>query len=403
MKIVSIPIDQLKPWPNNPRKFTDAAISKVAASLDRYGLRQPIVIDENKFLVVGHLRLEAAKLLKWTEIECHVMDLPAQLAAEYRIADNKLHELAKWDQELLATELDSLINPEFLIELCDLDASFREKEKTSNILPKKVISNSHNISAGDIIELGHHRVICGDARDPEILKRLMGGGTARLMVTDPPYGINYDPEWREGADLGKAGRSIGKVQNDHIADWSDVFKLWDAQIIYCWHAAVKSSTVQNSLEQLGYKTISQIIWAKQHFVLSRGDYHWQHEPCWYMAKGQHDWQGERDQSTIWEISNHNNFGGSDEETFGHGTQKPLECMARPIRNNSKHGDVVLDPFLGSGTTLVAAQGLGRRCFGTELSGDYCSMIVDRFNAAIKFTEGAKPEIRINGAPLCLSV
>jgi DNA modification methylase len=205
------------------------------------------------------------------------------------------------------------------------------------------------------------------------------------MVTDPPYGVEYDPSWRDGADLGVGERSRGKVQNDDIVDWTDAYTLFEGDVVYVWHAGKFTHIVAKNLEDCGFDIVSQIIWAKQHFALSRGDYHWQHEPCWYGArKGKkHHWRGARDQSTVWEIKNNNSFGNSNkEETWGHGTQKPVECMQKPIENNSLANDYVYDPFGGSGTTLIACEKTGRRCLMMELDEKYCDIIIRRWQ---KFT------------------
>lgn len=213
------------------------------------------------------------------------------------------------------------------------------------------------------------------------LKSSWGGGIANLMVTDPPYGVKYDPSWREGCDLGVGKRSKGKVLNDDKADWTETWRLFGGNIAYVWHGGLHTSTVENSLVTAGFQMRAQIIWAKQHFVLSRGDYHWMHEPCWYAvrkgAKGK--WTGDRKQSTVWQIKNNNSFGNSEkEETVGHGTQKPVECMRLPIQNNSEKGEIVYDPFLGSGTTLIAAEKMERICYGMELSPEYVDIIVKRW-------------------------
>ena len=203
------------------------------------------------------------------------------------------------------------------------------------------------------------------------------------MITDPPYGVDYDPEWRDESDLVVGERSKGKVKNDDRVDWTDAYSLFTGDVVYIWHAGRYAERIAKNLIDCGFEIVSQIIWAKQHFAISRGNYHWQHEPCWYaVRKGKnHRWQGSRDQSTLWEIKNNNAFGNSNpEEKFGHGTQKPIECMARPIRNNSEKGDIVYDPFLGSGTSLIAAEQLGRICYGLELEPKYCDMIIARYCA-----------------------
>lgn len=202
------------------------------------------------------------------------------------------------------------------------------------------------------------------------------------MVTDPPYGVEYDPEWREGADLGVGKRSKGKVENDDRVDWTEAYCLFPGDIAYVWHAGVFTGDVAVNLINIDFQIRAQIIWSKQHFVLSRGAYHWKHEPCWYaVRKGKKSfWCGDRTQSTVWDIANNNSFGNSKkEETWGHGTQKPVECMARPIRNHGDKNDSVYDPFLGSGTTLIAAEQLGRKCFGIEISPSYCDVILTRWS------------------------
>jgi DNA modification methylase len=198
------------------------------------------------------------------------------------------------------------------------------------------------------------------------------------MITDPPYGVDYDPGWRnEAAEKGLIGygaRREGKVENDDRASWLDAWKLFPGSVVYCWHAGVHATQVATDLEAAGFEIRSQIIWAKNNFAISRGHYHWKHEPCWYaVRKGSTaSWIGDRSQTTLWEIDQ-----STDGQKTDHGTQKPLECMARPIRNHE--GDVY-DPFLGSGTTLIAAHRAGRRCFGMEIDPRYLDVILKRYEA-----------------------
>lgn len=199
-------------------------------------------------------------------------------------------------------------------------------------------------------------------------------------------------------DLGLGERSKGMVQNDDRADWSEAWSLFPGDVVYCWHGALHAETVAKSLVDSGFMIRSQIIWAKQHFVISRGDYHWQHEPCWYAVKKNRKghWSGDRKQSTIWTIDN-SNFGSKTkgsklEEKTGHGTQKPVECMKRPIENNSSPGQVVYDPFLGSGTTVIAAEVSGRTCFGMELSSGYVDAIIRRW----QIVSGEKAKLEGDG-------
>jgi DNA modification methylase len=199
------------------------------------------------------------------------------------------------------------------------------------------------------------------------------------MVTDPPYGVDYDPEWREHAGLGRQ-RQTGVVPNDDRVDWTPAYRLFGGDVAYVWHAGVHAGEVAAGLEAAGFRIRAQIIWAKQHFALSRGDYHWQHEPAWYAVREgkTSNWSGNRTQSTLWQVANLNPFGGSQEEATGHGTQKPVDLMRRPILNNSVRGDTVYDPFLGSGTTLIAAAGTNRICRGLEIDPSYVDVIVRRW-------------------------
>ncbi len=210
------------------------------------------------------------------------------------------------------------------------------------------------------------------------MQRLLGEIKPNLMVTDPPYGVNYDPAWRHRAGVNRSGRT-GKVQNDERADWEAAWSLFPGNVTYVWHSALHATTVAESLMRNGFALRAQIIWAKERLVMGRGDYHWQHEPCWYAVRNKGNWSGDRKQTTLWAIAS----GGQDSET-AHGTQKPVECMRRPIINNSDHGQAVYDPFLGSGTTLIAAETTGRACLAVELSPVYVDLAVRRWQA---FTGG----------------
>ncbi len=236
---------------------------------------------------------------------------------------------------------------------------------------------------GDVWLLGDHRIACGDSTDSATVRSLLGGDRPHLMVTDPPYGVKYDPSWREAIpSTWTAPRSLGVVHNDARIDWSAAWRLFPGEIAYVWHAGVFASQVQDSLETSGFAIRCQIIWVKQHFVFGRGDYHWQHEPCWYAvrkgAKG--TWAGDRKQTTTWYIQNASAMGGdrSTNPASGHGTQKPIECMRRPIENNSRPGDYVYEPFSGSGTTIIAAEMTQRRCLAIELNPLYVYVAISRW-------------------------
>lgn len=378
----------IKEAPYNPREISEHALSGLQKSLERFGYCEPIVWNEQTgHIVGGHQRYKVLVSQGVKDVDVVKVSLSENEEKALNLTLNNTDIQGDWDY----IKLDGLIQelkdfPEFeslnLPALEDLASSIKIKEEVpedDNPIEENKVPERAKL--GDVWILGKHKFFCGDSGDESVVKNLLGGQSPILCVTDPPYGVNYDPEWRENADKNVGKRSKGKVKNDDKFDWREVYQLWDAQIIYCWHAGVFSREVADSLVAANYQIVSQIIWVKQHFALSRGDYHWQHEPCWYaVRKGKpHNWQGARDQSTTWEIQNNNPFGNSEtEEKWGHGTQKPIECMARPIINNSKEGDLVVDPFLGSGTTLIACEKLGRVCYGAELEPKYCDIIISRW-------------------------
>lgn len=249
-------------------------------------------------------------------------------------------------------------------------------------------------ASGQLWQIGRHSLFCGDALDPASWTECPRDLGPTLLVTDPPYGVNYDPSWRRSAHC--AVRATGDVANDDRADWGEVFELSGAEVAYVWHGGLHSDEVKHALEATGFEIRYQIIWVKQHFAISRGNYHWQHEPCWYAVKTgcNADFTDDRCQTTIWAIRNLNAFGRSkNEERTSHSTQKPLECMARPIRNHNHK--IVVDPFLGSGTTLEAAEGLGRTCYGIEMDPGYVGIALDRLSRVI----GQEPVLRSSSPPV----
>jgi len=209
------------------------------------------------------------------------------------------------------------------------------------------------------------------------------------MVTDPPYGVEYDPSWRDehnttpgpNKTFTAANRARGKVENDDRVDWAEAYSQFPGSVAYVWHAGVFAGEVAVGLASAAFQIRAQIIWKKQHFVFGRGSYHWGHEPCWYaVRKGANaNWHGDRKQSTVWEVQNLNPMGGNkDEQATGHGTQKPCELMRRPIANHTVTGDAVYDPFLGSGTTLIACEQTDRICIGIDIDPKYVDVIVRRW-------------------------
>jgi DNA modification methylase len=229
---------------------------------------------------------------------------------------------------------------------------------------------------------GRHRLLCGDSTVAGDVGKVLGSVKPHLMVTDPPYGVDYDPAWRADANKWKGSKvkigakAMGRVSNDHVANWTKAWELFPGDVAYVWHGGLRSVEQAQGLEQAGFVIRSQSIWDKTRLVISRGDYHWQHEACWYaVRKGKRGhWNGSRTESTVWAIQK------SQASETGHGTQKPVECMKRPIENNSSIGQAIYEPFCGSGTTIMAAEITGRTCHAIELMGEYVDVAVQRWQA-----------------------
>ena len=381
--VETIPISRLFCSPTNPRK-NDAAIPHVAASLRRFGWQQPIVARRTGEVIAGNTRLKAAQGIGMTEVPVWWFDGDDLAAVAFSIADNRTHEFAQWDDAELAKLLEQLKKEDSLDGVGytedDLDALIQqlraeEEPDLDDDGPTEPPAVAMS-RPGDLWILGSHRLLCGDSTVPASVSRLLGSATPFLMVTDPPYGVSYDPEWREESGLNESN-NVGKVRNDDRVDWTDAYRLFPGTVAYVWHAGKFAADLVVNLRDADFEVRSQIIWRKPSLVISRGHYHWQHEPCWYAVRsGQSSkWCGDRSQSTVWDISNR-----LDDHTE-HSTQKPVECMARPVRNHGGLRDDVYDPFLGSGTTLIACEQLGRRCFGLELDPRYCDVIVERWQKA----------------------
>ena len=368
---------ELHPNPANPR-LNDAAVGPVADSLRRFGWQQPIVARRTGEVVAGHTRLLAAKQLGMDSVPVFRFEGSDLDAVAFGIADNRTASFAAWDEPALAKLLaqlqaeDSLAAVGFTEEEVAVLLRAQEEEVDDDDGPGELPENPVT-QPGDLWLLGDHRLLCGDSTDAANMAHLLAGEQPRLMVTDPPYGVEYDPSWRNEAGVSSTTRT-GKVANDDRVDWTAVWKLFPGAVCYVWHAGRHCGEVAANLHEAGFDIRAQIIWAKSRFALSRGNYHWQHEPCWYaVRKGNKAyWVGDRKQSTVWDIAV-----TDDGDKTRHGTQKPLECMARPMRNHDAR--VVLDPFLGSGSTLVAAHKLGRQCLGMELDPRYVDVAIERWH------------------------
>jgi DNA modification methylase len=386
MKLETVGIETLSPDPANVRKHGQRNMDAIKASLRRFGQQKPIVVDAKGIVLAGNGTLAAARELGWREIQIVRTELTGSQATAFGIADNRSAELAEWDEKL-ADVLASLKAEDFPLEdigfdLDELEALKPEIKSDADSEPQidkaEELREKWGVEIGQVWELGEHRITCGDSTSAEVVKRLLGDEKPHLMVTDPPYGVEYDANWRneamraDGSQIG--GRAIGKVLNDDKADWREAWALFPGDVAYVWHAGVMAGSVSESLVAIDFVIRSQIIWAKQVFAIGRGDYHWQHEPCWYAVRkgATGHYNGDRTQSTLWEIDK------PQKSETGHSTQKPIECMERPIRNNSKPGELVYEPFSGSGTTIIACERTGRKCRAIELNPAYVAVAIQRW-------------------------
>jgi DNA modification methylase len=371
----------LIPYARNARTHSDAQVAQIAASIREFGFTNPVLTDGENGIIAGHGRVLAARKLGLAKVP--VIELahltPAQRRA-YVLADNRLALNAGWDADLLRLELAELQDLGFDLGLTGFDedeiAGFLADPTTGLTDPDDIpaLPETPVSRPGDVWILGRHRLACGDCTDPAVVAAVLAGVRPHLMVTDPPYGVAYDPEWRNRAGVSTTRRT-GKVENDDRADWREAWALFPGDVAYVWHGALHATTVAESLTACGFDIRAQIIWAKDRLVLGRGHYHWQHEPAWYAVRGQGHWSGDRKQTTLWQIA-----GRSEDAETTHGTQKPVECMRRPIENNSSPGQAIYEPFSGSGTTLIAAEMTGRACHAIELSPAYADVAVARWEA-----------------------
>jgi DNA modification methylase len=380
------PLENLIPYARNARTHSEAQVAQIAASIKEFGWTNPVLVDGDNGVIAGHGRLLASRKLGMVEVPViELAGLSDAAKRAYILADNKLALNAGWDEAMLGLEVGELsaLGVDLTLagfsdrELQALGANqnpgLTDPDETP-ALPAEPVT-----TLGDVWVLGRHRLICGDCTDPAIAAEVLDGVAPHLMVTDPPYGVSYRPEWRNEVvrndGIKVAARATGEVLNDDRADWREAWALFPGDVAYVWHGALHAATVAQSLETSGFPIRAQIIWDKTRLVIGRGDYHWQHEPAWYaVRKGKTGhWAGDRKQTTVWGISHLKS------ET-GHGTQKPVECMKRPIENNSSPGQAVYEPFSGSGTTIIAAEMTGRACFAVELAPAYVDVAVQRWQA-----------------------
>ena len=383
MKLETVAIDSLSLDPANLRKHSQRNLDAIGASLRRFGQQKPIVVNAQNVVLAGNGTLTAARAIGWKEINIVRSELVGTQATAFGIADNRSAELADWDEKL-GEVLEALKAEDFPLEEIGFNADdlaeLAGEPEPSDADAEPQIDKAEELRAkwgvelGQVWQLGEHRIICGDSTSAQVVANLLGEEKPHLMVTDPPYGVEYDASWRQAVGVAGAGAAIGKVLNDDRADWTDAWNLFDGDVCYVWHADKFSPVVARSLEAGKMEMRALIIWAKSQHTFGRGDYHSQHEPCWYaVRKGRTGhYNGDRTQSTLWEIDK------PKKSETGHSTQKPVECMERPIRNNSKPGDLVYEPFSGSGTTIIACERTGRKCRAIELNPAYVAVAIQRW-------------------------
>ena len=368
------------PYARNARTHSDEQVAQIAASIREWGWTTPVLVDDAGGIIAGHGRVMAARKLGIAEVPVMVATgwTEAQKRA-YVLADNQLALNAGWDAEMLKVELTDLEGAGFdlgLIGFSEDELAKLTADKTEGLTdPDDIPEAPANAVTvlGDTWVLGKHRIRCGDSTSADDVGALLAGVSPHLMVTDPPYGVEYDADWRNKAMRADA-RAVGKVLNDDKADWREAWELFPGDVAYVWHASNMAHVVAESLMACGLNIRAQIIWAKSQFVIGRGDYHSQHEPCWYAVRkgktGHYD--GGRKQSTLWQIEK------PKKSETGHSTQKPVECMKRPIENNSSPGQAVYEPFSGSGTTIIAGEMTGRCVYAMELNPPYVDVAIKRW-------------------------
>lgn len=378
IKIVYKSVDELIPYVNNPRDNKNA-VDAVASSIKNFGFKVPIVIDKENEIVTGHTRLLAAKKLGMDQVPVIVADdLSEAEVKAFRLADNKVSELADWDWSLLEVELENLedLDLEFDMEEFGFDLISDNGEYTDVIEDEfnDEIPEQRRTKSGNVWILGKHRLMCGNSLDPEDVNRLMQEDRADLLLTDPPYNIDY-----QGATEEKL-----TIQNDSMGDkefrefLSNAFRCADNVMkpgasFYIWHAESEGYNFRGSLRDIGWQVRQCIIWNKSQMTLGRQDYQWKHEPCLYgwTEGGSHSWYSDRKQTTVLNFDKPSRNGE-------HPTMKPVELFAYLIENSSKKGDAVLDLFGGSGTTLICCEQLDRRAYIMELDERYCDVIINRW-------------------------
>lgn len=379
-------VENLSKYRSNSRTHSDEQVNQVVASINEFGFTNPLLIDEHNTIIAGHCRFDAAKRIGLTDVPCIVLDgLSDAQKRAYVIADNKLALNAGWDLDILRKEFELLRDSDFDLELTGFGL-----DELCEILPDdapEVFCDEDDVpdapaepitKIGDVWLLGEHRLMCGDSTSVDAVDKLLNGQQPNTMITDPPYGVKYEADWRAKAKGSKKTEreENSNIRNDNQADWYDAYVLFTGNVAYVWHASAFTDVVMDGLRRAAFDIKQQIIWNKNVHALSRSDYHWKHEPCWYAVKkgGERNWKGGRTQMTVWDVQSV----VCEKDKTAHPTQKPVDLFIRSINHHTNPAEYVYDPFAGSGTLMVACEKTKRRALMMELDPKYCDVIIKRY-------------------------
>lgn len=391
MDIVLKPIDDLKGYDKNARLHSKDQIQEIAQSIKNFGFNDPIEIGEDNVIISGHARLAAAQSLGLKEVPTIIhkhMDETHRKA--YILAANRIAMSSTWDSKLLSEEMLDLHQNEFDLRLTGFTGEEINEILNHEILEDGLVDEDEVegiqeetiTKEGDIWLLGDHRLMCGSSTVATDVEKLFNGQYANMMITDPPYGVNYEADWRANAKGRKKTEreETSNLMNDDEADWYDAYALFSGSVAYVWHASAFTDVVMDGLRRAGFEIKQQIIWNKNVHALSRSDYHWKHEPCWYAVKkgADRNWLGGRTQMTVWDVASVM----SEKDKTAHPMQKPVEIYTRAINHHTNPGEYIYDPFGGSGTLIIACEKSMRRALTMELDPKFCDVIVRRWE---KFT------------------
>lgn len=401
MEIILRDITELKGYDKNARKHSKEQIQIICDSIEKFGFNDPIEIDENLTILSGHARVAAAKKLKLkqvpTIIHSHMTDDEKKA---YILAANQIALKSEWDIDILKEEITDLHLNQFDLSVAgfsedEILALILDEEETEGLtLDDEVPAQQEEpiTKLGDVWLLGDHRLMCGSSTNITDVDKLFAGSKPNLMVTDPPYGVKYEASWRADAKGRKKTEreETSNLMNDDQADWYDAYVLFTGAVAYVWHASAFTDVVMDGLRRAGFEIKQQIIWNKNVHALSRSDYHWKHEPCWYAVKkdGDRTWQGDRKQMTVWDVKSVQ----SEKDKTSHPTQKPVEIYTKSILNHTKLYEHVYDPFSGSGTLIIACEKSHRKALSMELDPKFCDVIIKRWQ---NFT-GLKAKLEATG-------